>query len=97
MVADLAATAGLVLAVRRGRPLTPVWWTEEPAVDGAPLVAMARWSVTFLEAPLEVQAHTFQRVTVPDLEQLTADQVAGIVWAGCCAGRKSTPPGRRSP
>ncbi|MFI7642271.1 hypothetical protein [Nonomuraea sp. NPDC049400] len=82
MVAGLAAAAGLVLAVRGGRPLTPIWQPEEAEVRTSPLVGMARWTVTFLEALLAVQAHTLQRVTIPDLDDITPGQIAEIIRLG---------------
>ncbi|MEU8363833.1 hypothetical protein AB0C27_48225 [Nonomuraea sp. NPDC048882] len=40
---------------------------------------LARWMVTFLQALLAVQAHTLQRVTVPDLEVVTSEQVGELI------------------
>ncbi|MDR8413534.1 hypothetical protein MTP10_32955 [Nonomuraea sp. 3-1Str] len=79
LLADLAPATGLVLAVRGGRPLTPVWRPEESEVRASPLVKMARWMVTFLQALLAVQAHALQRVIVPDLEQVTPEQVGELI------------------
>ncbi|MEU7863348.1 hypothetical protein [Nonomuraea sp. NPDC049141] len=45
----------------------------------SPLVNMARWMVTFLQALLAVQAHTFQRVTIPDLEEVTPEQISNLI------------------
>ncbi len=82
LVAGLASGVGLVLAVRGGRPLTPIWHPQESEIRASPLVGMARWTVTFLEALLAVQAHTYQRVTIPDLEETTPDQIAEIIGLG---------------
>lgn len=79
LVAGLAPATGLVLAVRGGRPLTPVWRPEDSEVRASPLVSMARWMVTFLQALLAVQAHTLQRVTIPDLDEVTPEQVRELI------------------
>jgi hypothetical protein len=79
MVADLPATTGLVVAVRGGRPLTSLWRPEESEVRASPLPGMARWTVTFLQALLTVQAHTFHRVTVPDLDEATPEQIGELI------------------
>ncbi|MFI7707472.1 hypothetical protein [Nonomuraea sp. NPDC049480] len=79
MVADLPATTGLVVAVRGGRPLTSLWRPEESEVRASPLPGMARWTVTFLQALLTVQAHTFDRVTVPDLDEVTPEQIGELI------------------
>ncbi|WP_336209584.1 replication initiator [Nonomuraea sp. LPB2021202275-12-8] len=79
LVADLPVTPELVLAVRGGRPLTSLWRPEESEVRASPLPDMARWTVTFLQALLAVQAHTFHRVTVPDLDEVTPEQVGEVI------------------
>ncbi|MEV6863343.1 hypothetical protein AB0M44_20355 [Streptosporangium subroseum] len=79
MVADLPSATGLILAVRGGRPLTSIWRPEESEVRASPLPDMARWTVTFLQALLAVQAHTFQRVTIPDLEEITPEQIGELI------------------
>jgi hypothetical protein len=81
-VAGLASGAGLVLAVRGGRPLTPVWHPKESEIRASPFVGMAHWTVALLEALLAIQAHTYQRVTIPDLEEITPDQIAEIIRLG---------------
>ncbi|WP_188186998.1 hypothetical protein [Nonomuraea sp. SYSU D8015] len=82
MVAGLATAGGLVLAVRGGRPLTQIWRPEESEVRASPLIGLARWTITFLDALLAVQAHTLQRVTIPDLDDITPEQIAEIVQLG---------------
>ncbi|MET8053353.1 hypothetical protein ABZU75_37775 [Streptosporangium sp. NPDC005286] len=82
MVADLATATGLLLAVRGGRSLTPIWRPEESEVRASPLIDMARWTITFLEALLAVQAHTLQRVTIPDLDDITSEQITEIIQLG---------------
>ncbi|MGI5292805.1 hypothetical protein ACQEVF_57170 [Nonomuraea polychroma] len=82
LVADLAPATGLVLAVRGGRPRTAVWRPEESEVRASPLVELTRWTTGFLQAVLAVQAHTFQRVTIPDLEQVTPKQIGEIILLG---------------
>ena len=82
LVAALPHAEEVVLAVRGGRPLTPVWEPEASQFAGAPMVTMARQILPFLEALQEVQAHTFQRVSVPALEELTPGQVTQIVRLG---------------
>ncbi|MFC3985199.1 hypothetical protein [Streptosporangium jomthongense] len=79
LVADLAPATGLVLAVRGGPPLTSVWRPEEPELRASPLVNMARWTVTLLQALLAVQAHALQRVTVPDLEKISPEQIGELI------------------
>ncbi|MEU1734202.1 hypothetical protein [Streptosporangium sp. NPDC020145] len=79
MVADLPAATGLLVAVRGGRPLTSLWRPEESEVRASPLPDMARWTVTLLQALLTVQAHTFHRVTVPDLNELAPEQVGELI------------------
>jgi hypothetical protein len=82
LVAGLASGVGFVLAVRGGRPLTPIWHPEESEIRASPFVGMAHWTVTLLEALLAMQAHTYQRVTIPDLEEITPDQIAEIIRLG---------------
>ncbi|MEV0169108.1 hypothetical protein [Nonomuraea fuscirosea] len=79
MLADLPATTGLVVAVRGGRPLTSLWRPDESEVRASPLPAMARWTVTFLQALLTVQGHTFHRVTIPDLDEVTPEQIGELI------------------
>lgn len=43
---------------------------------------MARWTVGLLEALLAVQAHTFQRVTIPDLGEVTPEQISEFIRLG---------------
>jgi hypothetical protein len=86
LVAGLASAGGLVLAVRGGRSLTPMWHPEESEIRASPLVDMARSTVTFLDALLAMQAHTYQRVTIPDLEEITPDQIAEIIGLGRLLG-----------
>jgi hypothetical protein len=82
LMAGLASGGGLVLAVRGGRPLTPTWHPEGPEIRASPFVGLAHWTVTFLEALLAMQAHTYQRVTISDLEEITPDQIAQIIGLG---------------
>jgi hypothetical protein len=43
---------------------------------------MAHWAITFLDALLAIQAHTYQRITIPDLEEITHSQIAEIIGLG---------------
>jgi hypothetical protein len=40
---------------------------------------MAQWTVTLLQALLTVQAHTFHRVTVPNLDEATPEQIGELI------------------
>jgi hypothetical protein len=43
---------------------------------------MARWTVGLLEVLLAVQAHTLQRVTVPDLADASPEQIGELMRLG---------------
>jgi hypothetical protein len=77
MVADLAPGTGVVLAVRGGKPVSPIWEPSE-----SPPTANARWHVALLEALLAVQRHTYQRIVVPDIDATPPDQLAQILQVG---------------
>jgi hypothetical protein len=82
LVAGLADDVGLVLAVRGGRPLAGFEHPDDPELHASPMVNMARWTVGYLEVLLLVQQHTFQRVSVPDLAQMTPQQIAELMRLG---------------
>jgi hypothetical protein len=82
----LANDISLVLAVRGGRPLVSLWQPQEPGLRDSPLVSMARWTTRLLEVLLAVQAHTFQRVTVPDLADTSPEQIGELMRLGRLLG-----------
>ncbi len=82
LVAGLADDAGLVLAVREGRPLVGFEHPDDSELHASPMVDMARWTVGLLEVLILVQQHTFQRVSVPDLAQVTPQQIAELMRLG---------------
>ncbi|WP_030453280.1 hypothetical protein [Herbidospora cretacea] len=82
LVADLPAATGLVLAVRGGRPLTSLWRPDESEVRASPLPDMARWTAGLLEALITVQAHTFHRVMIPDLDETAPERISALIQLG---------------
>ncbi|WP_346533849.1 hypothetical protein [Micromonospora sp. DPT] len=77
MAADFMDGNGLRLAVRGGRPVTSAWEVADSAVR-----ANAQWHVTLLEALLAIQRHTYQRVTIPDVEAIPASDLENILRTG---------------
>jgi len=62
MAADLTEDNSLVLAIRGGKPISPVWQQLQ-----SPLTTQARLYLPLLEALQSIQAHTYKRVVVPHL------------------------------
>ncbi|MBF9127986.1 hypothetical protein I0C86_03085 [Plantactinospora sp. S1510] len=77
MAADFVDGNGILLAVRGGRPLTSAWDVTDSA-----LRANAQWHVTLLDALQAIQRHTYQRVTIPDVQTIPADDIETILRTG---------------
>jgi len=78
LMADLRQGTGLVAAIRGGGgPVTPVWeMRNEPTAPGA------RRLVLLLEALAAIQRHTYDRVTVPDVDTMPQEELDEILHIG---------------
>jgi len=78
LTADLRQGTGLVAAIRGGgRPVTPVWEIGDEA-----LAAVARGHLLLLEALAVVQRHTYDRITVPDVNTIPREELEEILRVG---------------
>ncbi|MEV4261096.1 hypothetical protein [Kribbella sp. NPDC049584] len=61
-LASITDETGLQIAIRDGKPLTAIWQTHKVDVD--------KWGplLKVIEALREIQRHTFERITMPDLD-----------------------------
>ncbi|MFI7210927.1 hypothetical protein ACIBP4_04505 [Micromonospora maritima] len=78
LTADLGPGMGIMAAVRGGGPaVTPVW-----EMSDEPVTPVARWHVRLLEALIAIQRHTYQRITVPDVDATSTADLDAILRVG---------------
>ncbi|MGI5185368.1 hypothetical protein ACQEVZ_54905 [Dactylosporangium sp. CA-152071] len=78
MTAAMVPGTRLVLGLRDGPAVTAGW----PLDDDATTAEAARQHLVLLDALAAIQRHTFDRISIPDLNSTPADQIAEILHVG---------------
>jgi hypothetical protein len=78
LLAAFVSGTTVLLAVRGGPPYPPRWQTDESA-----LALHARRQVRILEALHVIQAHSYQRIVIPEPSRTSSEELSQIVQLAC--------------